>query len=96
MTSLKTKEASNTMPPPPRPIDLDDVLLGQQVFIDWWQLCRDSVAALLRRDPTVTPDRLPEERAEVLADGTLRIYADVPGSGRLALEVPAGEWCENK
>lgn len=66
---------------------LDRVLLSRESHDAWMRLARD----IARQMPAAPdPDTIPDEDAQPLPDGTLRIF--VPGIEGAELIVPAGQW----
>ncbi len=67
---------------------LDWVLLSPNAVNQWNKLCQEIV-----RDKEISdPYQIPDEKAEVMDDGRLRIYCELPGYGEVEMFVEKREW----
>lgn len=68
-----------------RPEVLDNVMISAAVYAQWAEVAR----AFAKDIPRGT--EVPDEQAEVLPSGELRIYVEAAGR-KASLVVPASEW----
>jgi hypothetical protein len=69
---------------------LDNILLSTRVYLEWMDRVGSAADAL--RSCGLSPEDIPDETAEVMPDGSLRIFVPLPGRPPLELLVPSGEW----
>jgi len=67
---------------------LDRVLLCGETVVAWHRLAAE---AARRLPPGTDPTSIPDARAREQADGSLLIWADLPGE-RVQVVVPRGQW----
>jgi hypothetical protein len=67
---------------------LDRVLLSRDAYAAWMRVATDAAPAL----SGLNPDDLPDETAEPLPDGTLRISVALPSGAAIVIVVPADQW----
>lgn len=70
----------------PQRTTLDRVLLSPRAYQAWMDLVGATDLA------GVDPESVPDETAQPLPDGKLRIEAALPGRAPIRLDVPADEW----
>ncbi len=74
----------------PQPDLLDRIRLTPEAYQAW--VARSRQAAWQMQDLGIDPRSIPEEQGEVLDDGSLRVFVDVPGLGRVDLVISPDEW----
>jgi len=71
-----------------QPNTLDSILLSPRAVRLWQQT---ATAATI--PPGITPSEIPDEDADVLPDGTLRIFVALSDGQRIAqVDIPAPDW----
>lgn len=68
---------------------LDRVSLTPAAVAAWQAFARRVAAAL---PAGLDPADIPDEQAEPLPTGELRVWVDVPGVGTVEMRLPASEW----
>ncbi len=69
-------------------VDLDDLLLAPSVVMDWHAACEREMEKLEGFDPSTIPD----EQAEILDDGRLRVFVEMDGDVLMERVYPPGSW----
>ena len=70
---------------------LDSVVLTPTVVAAWGEVCQATAA--LGQSRGIEASSIPDEQAEVLPSGELRIFVGHPAHGVLCeLIIPVGEW----
>jgi hypothetical protein len=70
---------------------LDLVRLDEQAYRDWLMLAHDTITRWTNSGRFIDPQKIPDEQARPLPDGSLEIYLDLPGE-RLSMIVPPDRW----
>ena len=70
-------------------VDLDNVLLSLSVVSRWRKACEKAAEKYTELDPR----QIPDEQIEVNPDGTLTIFVEIEGVGRvIELTIEASSW----
>lgn len=71
-------------------ISLDKILLSERAVVEWQKVAYAKALKLARMG--VDPRTIPDEEAEILQDGSLRIYVELPTGETADMIVPPQEW----
>jgi len=71
---------------------LDNILLSRWAYDQWEKAATRAVRQALMRGKFIDPAKIGQERAKQGENGSLIIYCDMPGIGRVELTIPPGHW----
>lgn len=72
-------------------IDLDKILLSEEAVAAWMAIVPRVARAF--QAVGIRPEEIPDERARIESDGSLKIFVEVPGGcGEISLTIPPESW----
>lgn len=73
-----------------RKVPLENLLLSENAVNEWYMYAAAEAVRLAREG--IDPSSIPDEEAEILPDGSLRIFVKISFDKELSMVVPPGEW----
>lgn len=73
-------------------VTLDDIEISVATYLAWNEVARTTMLTLAAAGVRLHPSQIPDEQATLLENGSLEIFAVLPGDIRVSMPIPAGEW----